>query len=303
MSKTNCINCGAAKDTAEIRCPFCGTTYLDLTAIDFSSDAPVVCQFVLPETYQIQGIEGKLVMSMMAIPKLEEMREETEDIVMEEQKDEKLESATEETMAEKTEEPTSDEPKEDEKMAEPTEEEPKDEPKDEGGVKASEEEVKAGCGEDEKLGCGEKMEDDESDDDDNEDKDEDDDEDHNEKMAELEAKLAETEAKLSAKDETITKMQEQIDELVKFKTEKEETEKMSIVTATLAQVKDCMAEADYAKFEESGKTCKLENITAWKNEVLANVATILMSEKEKEDDGITRMSLPTEPEKPKGLWG
>ena len=81
MSKTNCINCGAAKDTAEIRCPFCGTTYLDLTAIDFSSDAPVVCQFVLPETYQIQGIEGKLVMSMMAIPKLEEMREETEDIV------------------------------------------------------------------------------------------------------------------------------------------------------------------------------------------------------------------------------
>ena len=225
-------------------------------------------------------------------------QKENEDIVMEEQKDEKLESATEETMAEKTEEPTSDEPKEDEKMAEPTEEEPKDEPNDEGEVKASEEEVKAGCGEDEKLGCGEKMEDDESDDDDNEDKDED----HDEKMAELEAKLAETEAKLSEKDETITKMQEQIDELVKFKSEKEEAEKMSIVTATLAQVKDCMAEADYTKFEESGKTCKLENITAWKNEVLANVATVLMSEKEKEDDGITRMSLPTEPEKPKDAW-
>lgn len=225
-------------------------------------------------------------------------QKENEDIVMEEQKDEKLESATEETMAEKTEEPTSDEPKEDEKMAEPTEEEPKDEPNDEGEVKASEEEVKASCGEDEKLGCGEKMEDDKSDDDDNEDKDED----HNEKMAELEAKLAETEAKLSEKDETITKMQEQIDELVKFKSEKEEAEKMSIVTATLAQVKDCMAEADYTKFEESGKICKLEDITAWKNEVLANVATVLMSEKEKEDDGITRMSLPTEPEKPKDAW-
>ena len=48
MSKTNCINCGAAKDTNEIKCPFCGTTYLDFTAIDFTKHEPVVCQFVLP---------------------------------------------------------------------------------------------------------------------------------------------------------------------------------------------------------------------------------------------------------------
>ena len=29
MSKTNCINCGAAKEVEEIKCPFCGTVYLD----------------------------------------------------------------------------------------------------------------------------------------------------------------------------------------------------------------------------------------------------------------------------------
>lgn len=64
MSKTNCINCGAAKDTDEIKCPFCGTTYLDLTAIDFASGDPVVCQFVLPYD------KSRAVLSMLAIPKL-----------------------------------------------------------------------------------------------------------------------------------------------------------------------------------------------------------------------------------------
>lgn len=63
MSKTNCVNCGAAKDVDEIKCPFCGTTYLDLTAIDFSSNAPVVCDFVMPYS--------KDVLQMVAIPRLE----------------------------------------------------------------------------------------------------------------------------------------------------------------------------------------------------------------------------------------
>ena len=66
MSKTNCINCGAAKDIDEIKCPFCGTTYLDFTAIDFSSNAPVVCEFVLPTTQ-------KDVVQMVAIPKFNEI--------------------------------------------------------------------------------------------------------------------------------------------------------------------------------------------------------------------------------------
>ena len=75
MSKTNCINCGAAKDTSEIKCPFCGTTYLDLTAIDFSSDDPVVCQFVLPEEFRpgFRESKGRFIMSMLARPQLEEI--------------------------------------------------------------------------------------------------------------------------------------------------------------------------------------------------------------------------------------
>ncbi len=73
MSKTNCINCGAAKDTDEIKCPFCGTTYLDLTSIDFASGDPVVCQFVLPDNITIGDSKARAVMSMLAIPRLENM--------------------------------------------------------------------------------------------------------------------------------------------------------------------------------------------------------------------------------------
>lgn len=79
MSKTNCINCGAAKDTSEIKCPFCGTTYLDLTAIDFDSEDPVVCQFILPSS--IKGSDGqKLVMSMLAKPHLEQIEQSNDTV-------------------------------------------------------------------------------------------------------------------------------------------------------------------------------------------------------------------------------
>lgn len=79
MSKTNCINCGAAKDTSEIKCPFCGTTYLDFTSIDFSSDDPVVCQFVLPDSFH-RGISGKMIMSMVAVPRLESIEQTVEKV-------------------------------------------------------------------------------------------------------------------------------------------------------------------------------------------------------------------------------
>ena len=74
MSKTNCVNCGAAKDIDALRCPFCGTTYLDLTAIDFESGKPVVCQFVLPYS-------DRSVVSMVAIPVLEEFGMEYSDSI------------------------------------------------------------------------------------------------------------------------------------------------------------------------------------------------------------------------------
>ena len=78
VSKTNCINCGAAKDTDEIKCPFCGTTYLDFTAIDFNSGDPVVCQFVMPGG--IHKNDGRFILSMLAIPRLDEITTETDSV-------------------------------------------------------------------------------------------------------------------------------------------------------------------------------------------------------------------------------
>lgn len=38
MSKTNCINCGAAKEANDLQCPFCGTKYIDMATIDLLHD-------------------------------------------------------------------------------------------------------------------------------------------------------------------------------------------------------------------------------------------------------------------------
>lgn len=40
-SKTNCPNCAAPLEIGEVKCPYCGTTYYDLSAIDFDSYEPI----------------------------------------------------------------------------------------------------------------------------------------------------------------------------------------------------------------------------------------------------------------------
>ena len=44
MSKTNCINCGAAKESSDLQCPFCGTKYVDLTTLDLFYDDKLFIQ-------------------------------------------------------------------------------------------------------------------------------------------------------------------------------------------------------------------------------------------------------------------
>ena len=62
--RTNCVNCGAAIDIDSDKCPFCGTSYFDLTAIDFASKNPVALRLRLPLG------KDKIVFSMLAIPEL-----------------------------------------------------------------------------------------------------------------------------------------------------------------------------------------------------------------------------------------
>ena len=48
MSMTNCVNCGSAKDVNETVCPFCGTSYFDLTDIDLSGNKLCVLRLKMP---------------------------------------------------------------------------------------------------------------------------------------------------------------------------------------------------------------------------------------------------------------
>ena len=150
-----------------------------------------------------------------------------------------------------------------------------------------------------------KTDDDKKDDDDMHDVDKKDDDKESEmatKCAELETKLSEMTAQMSEKDNQIKEYETELSELRTFKTNVEEAQKMEVVTATLAQVKDYMSEDKYSEYSESGKACKFADITAWKNEVLANVTTDVLNAKmsEKETDHID-MSFPQVEEK-HGLW-
>ena len=61
MSMTNCVNCGAAKDVKARTCPFCGTSYFDMTDIDLDGRHMVVLRVKMPG--------GKQVIQMKAFPR------------------------------------------------------------------------------------------------------------------------------------------------------------------------------------------------------------------------------------------
>lgn len=61
MHSHNCLNCAAPIDVDAIECPYCHTSYFDLTAIDLDSRAPVVLKLRLP---------GGDILKTMAIPTL-----------------------------------------------------------------------------------------------------------------------------------------------------------------------------------------------------------------------------------------
>jgi hypothetical protein len=106
-----------------------------------------------------------------------------------------------------------------------------------------------------------------------------------EKMADLEAKLSDAEVKMAS-------LESELKELREFKLSALNTQRDSVVYATLSQIKELVDTDSYSKFEESGKVCQFENINGWKNEVLASVANLAlakMSELTSKEDGILDM--------------
>ena len=218
--------------------------------------------------------ETEVLRKLNAIYNKLNLKEETINNEEAEEKMAKLEEKEKDVVMEQ---PTEEAPKEEEKLAEDAEkkEEEKEEPKEEKASDDSDSDKEDDKQEDEKASeDSEKKEDDD-------------------KLAEKEAQCAELEAKCA-------ELEAKLSELEKFKADTEEKEKMSIVNQTLAQVKESMDSEIYAKFEEKAKECTLETVNAWRNEVLANVATVLMSAKKEESH--LRMGIEDEVKIPTSLW-
>ena len=194
--------------------------------------------------------------------KMAKLEEQEKDVVMEKPTEDEAEKK-DEKLAEET-------PKEDDKKSEEVEEKASDEKKDEDKADDDKGDEK----EEEKL---------------------------SDEVAEKDAKCEELEAKCAEYEAKCAELEAKLSELEQFKADTENKEKMSIVTQTLAQVKDSMNEEEFAKFEAKANDYTIETINAWRNEVLANVATVLMSKKG-EDESHLRMSVETPDNTPKGLW-
>ena len=65
MKGKNCPNCAAVYTLEDVKCPYCGTLYYDLSAIDFTQNQPVFLKFRVPygNTY--------VDLTQCAIPKLD----------------------------------------------------------------------------------------------------------------------------------------------------------------------------------------------------------------------------------------
>jgi hypothetical protein len=76
---------------------------------------------------------------------------------------------------------------------------------------------------------------------------------------------------------------------------------MSIVNTTLAKIKDKVSPESYAQYEATGKTCQFADVTAWKNNILAEFAANVLQFSEQTNQDIIRMEMPRAQET-KSLW-
>lgn len=48
MNKTTCVNCGKTISSDAVKCPHCGTAYLDFTNVNLDGETPCVLRFKIP---------------------------------------------------------------------------------------------------------------------------------------------------------------------------------------------------------------------------------------------------------------
>ena len=76
MKRTNCPNCGAPYDVKLNKCPYCGTSYFDLSFIDFDATEPFYIK--IKKTFKIQNKEHPYVLTIRVLPEIMEIQTDQE---------------------------------------------------------------------------------------------------------------------------------------------------------------------------------------------------------------------------------
>lgn len=87
----------------------------------------------------------------------------------------------------------------------------------------------------------------------------------------------EDKAKMADLEEKVMAYEKEIAELKEFKEEVLNSKKESVVSATMAKIKDFVDAETFGKYESSGNSCKYEDINGWRNEVLAEISELALS--------------------------
>lgn len=87
----------------------------------------------------------------------------------------------------------------------------------------------------------------------------------------------EDKAKMAELEEKVMAYEKEIAELKEFKEEVLNSKRDSVVSATMAKIKDFVDAETFSKYELSGNSCKYEDINGWRNEVLAEISELALS--------------------------
>lgn len=87
----------------------------------------------------------------------------------------------------------------------------------------------------------------------------------------------EDKSKMAELEEKVMAYEKEIAELKEFKEEVLNSKRDSVVSATMAKIKEFVDAETFDKYESSGNSCKYEDINGWRNEVLAEISELALS--------------------------
>ena len=112
----------------------------------------------------------------------------------------------------------------------------------------------------------------------------------------LKEKVAEQENIIMTKDV-------ELEELKRFKSEIEESQKMDAVSKALAEVKEFVDATTFDALKAEGEACEMCALDAWINKTKSVAFDASKGKKDKKETDITRMSIPeTKPNERKSVW-